>query len=218
MRRHGLGLAFGIDRPERFNAYHVADQAVCRLAEQDRPWLRELLQTSRQIGGVAHGRIVHTEVVADATDNNRARVQSHPDDRPLTVNGFAKAPLDAQSSEHSAARMVLVRDRRPEERHQPIAEELIDGPFVPVDLRESELKDPAEERVHGLGAQALGEGSRVGEVGKQYSEILSLTLKRALGDQDLVGQVFGSVGLGGGKTRLARGFKRDRRAALVAEP
>ncbi len=49
------------------------------LGDDNLIWCRLLLQTRRDISGVAHGRIVHAQIVPDRTDHDHAGVETHPD-------------------------------------------------------------------------------------------------------------------------------------------
>ena len=116
--------------------------------------------------------------------------------------------------------MVLVGERRAEERHDPIAHHLIDRPLVAVDG----LHHPFEHRIEDL-PRLLG--IAVGEelhgalqVGKQHGDLLALALEGALGREDLLDEVLGGVALGRGEAgrrgRLRRSG-RKRRPATIAK-
>jgi hypothetical protein len=47
--------------------------------------------------------------------------------------------------------VILVRDRCAEQRHQPVAEELVDCSLVAVDLGQHQLEGPVHELVNILG-------------------------------------------------------------------
>ena len=112
--------------------------------------------------------------------------------------------------------MVLVGDRRAEERHEAIAEELIDGALVAVDLGEAQGEEPVQEGVHRLRAQTLGQRRGVGDVAEEHGHLLALPLDRAPQGEDLVSEVLRSVGLWARELRRRCGLA-ERRSALPTE-
>src|SRR5215467_1694118 len=80
------------------------------------------------------------------------------------------------------------------------------------------LEDGIQQLPRLLGVPVGEELHRALEVGEEHRDLLALAFEGRLGGQDPLSEVLGRVRLGGGETRLARGFKCDRRAALVAEP
>ncbi len=70
--------------------------------------------------------------------------------------------------------MVLVGDRRPEQRHDPVAGELVDGALVPVDAVCEELEQTVHHLTPLLGVDPLGELHRPGDVGEQDRRVLAL--------------------------------------------
>ena len=115
-----------------------------------------LLQTRRHIGGVAHGRIVHAQVVPNRTDHDHAGVKTHPDGEfsPLgliltTIVGMELAS-EFQGGEYSAPSVVLMGNRRPEECHEAVPQELINGAFIAMDGAQRQLKKLVQDAMHGL--------------------------------------------------------------------
>ena len=72
---------------------------------------------------------------------------ARPDSRPV--------PPDAERRVHRALRVVLVGDGRAEQRHDPVAEELVDGALVAVHLGEHQLEGAGHQAVDVLGIEAL---------------------------------------------------------------
>jgi hypothetical protein len=77
-------------------------------------------------------RIVHAQVVSDLPDDHLARVEAHPDreaDPALALELLHVPPqflLQVQRRVTGTLRMILVRDRRAEQRHDPVAGVLVD--------------------------------------------------------------------------------------------
>ena len=91
--------------------------------------------------------------------------------------------------------MVLVGDRRAEERHDAVAHHLVDGALVAVDGLHHPLEDGVEE-LAGLLGIAVGEQlHRALEVGEEDGDLLALALEGALGGEDLLGEVLRGVAL-----------------------
>jgi hypothetical protein len=134
-RTHRRRFALHLDGTEVLDADEVAHQPPGRFAQQDRAGCAGLLETRGEVGGVADGGVVHSQVVADRADDHVARVEPH------TKTQRALAPADRAPDggrrEDRALGMVLVGNRRAEERHEAIAKELIDRALVAVDFGEA---------------------------------------------------------------------------------
>jgi hypothetical protein len=85
--------------------------------------------------------------------------------------------------------------RRAEQRHDPVAHDLVDRALVAVDG----LHHPLEHRVQELGGLL---GVPVGqqlhrplEVGEEEGDLLALAFEGALGSEDLLGEMFRGVGV-----------------------
>jgi hypothetical protein len=97
-------------------------------------------------------RIVHAQIVADAADHDLtgvdtdARRQAHSG-RPPQLVGVA-LEFDAQMQRRVAGPLgvILVRDRRTEERHDAVAGELIDEALEALDA----IGEDREEALHDL--------------------------------------------------------------------
>ena len=100
---------------------------------------------------------------------------------------------------HGPARVVLVGDGGAEERHDAVAEELVDRALVAVHLGQHEVEGAAHEPVHLLGVEALGQRGEPRDVHEEHGHLLALALERAARREDLLGQVLGRVGLGRGE-------------------
>ena len=145
-------------------APHVSfDEPVGGSGEDDRARFGLRLHARRQIGGVSDGRVVHAQVVADPADHHRPRVEAHSQaelQSLLAPQLFAESTdglPDGQSGLHGPQRVFLDGYRRPEERHQPIAQELVDRSLVTMDGLGHERQRLIHELVHRLRTQALGQ-------------------------------------------------------------
>jgi len=131
--------------------------------EQRLARLRERLHALGETDRLALGGVVHAQVVADASDDDLARVESH-------AHGEVEPVLDAQrvgvglqglgEMERRVAgpvRVILVGDRRAEERHDAVARVLIDGALEAVHALGENLEEAIEHAVPLFGVELLGE-------------------------------------------------------------
>jgi len=92
--------------------------------------------------------------------------------------------------------VVLVRDRRAEQRHDPVAGVLIHRALEAVDAVGEDLEEAIHDAMPFLRINLLGQLHRAFHIGEQHGHLLALAFERGLGLEDLVGEVAGSVGAG----------------------
>ena len=110
--------------------------------------------------------------------------------------------LHAERRAHRALGVVLVRDRRAEQRHHVVADVLVHGAAVALDLLPEPPQRAVHERLHGLGVEALGHGRVAGQIGEQHGHAAAL-LRQG--------------GLDGSRARRRAGGHVQRAAAARAE-
>ena len=212
--RHRGGHAFDLERRDRLQVHLVLHQSTGGLADEDHPRRGALLEAGGQVRGVAHGRVVHAQVVADTADHHQPRVQPHahrqvlPRRQPEVGVALAQTVLEPQGRQHCPPGVILIGNGGAKQRHEAVAEELIDGALVPVYRVEAALEEAVEQRMHGLGSQALGQGGRVGNVAEEHRHRLALPFQGAARGEDLLGEMF--RGVGERRTVLAAGKGRCR--------
>ncbi len=173
--------------------------------------------------GLADGRVVHVQVAADRAHNDLSRVEADTDldFQPVRPPRVVRVPLQRvlhpQRRVTRPHRMLLVRERRAEERHDSIAHHLVDGTLVPVDGLHHQLEDRVENLARLLRIPVGQQLHRALEVGEEDGDLLALALKRGLGGEDLLGQMLWRVGLRRDEARRRAGGAH-RRGALEAEP
>jgi hypothetical protein len=226
---HALQL---VDSQRLPNALHVELSEIAELEETLGPpsgLLRQvdpirggdLLHSGRKAHRVALSRVIHAEVVADLPDHDFAGVEAHPHGEVQTPEpqlvGVAPQLL-AQPKRRVAGplRVVLVSDRRPKERHDPVAGVLVDGALEAVHAVRQDLEEAVEDAVPLLGVDLLGQLQRALDVGKQDGHLLALALQGGLALEDPVGEVFGGVVAGDAVGRRP-GRGGQCRPALAAE-
>jgi len=163
---------------------------------------------------LADGRVVHVEIAANGADDDLARVEPDPD---LHVHAVRAARvlrvtrhqvLHPQGRVARSHRVILMGERRAEERHDPVAHDLIDGALVAVDRLHHPLEYRIEDLPRVLGI-ALGEQlHRAFQVGEEHRDLLALALEGGLRREDLLGKVLGRVGRR--RLELRRYRRRDR--------
>jgi hypothetical protein len=172
------------------------------LAHEDLAGLRKREQPRRQVRGIPDRGVVHAEVVADLADDHGARVEPHAHlelDASLGAQVVAvrgERPLEAEGRVDRAQRVVLMGDGRAEQRHEPVAEELIDGTLVAVNLAEHQLEGTVHESVDVLGIEPFGQRGEAGDVDEEHGDEFALTFERGPRGEDLLSQVLRGVGVG----------------------
>ena len=188
-----------------------------------------LLESRRHVGRIADRRVVHPEVIADATHDDRTRVEADPHlEGPLEPWGqFAAqvtdSALDREGGVRGAPGRVLVRDGRPEQGHDAVAGVLVDRALEPMHLARDRSETPINDRVDLLGIARLGEGAEARQVGEQHRHLTPLALERGPGLEDLVREVLRRVvdlGAGSGlrHRRRAGRLGNELMSTLVAKP
>ena len=177
------------------------------------------MRAARPDGGTLCG-VVHAQIVADLADHDVAGVDSDPYvevEAALAAQlarVLAKRLLEVQGRVAGALGVVLVRDRRPEQRHDPVAGVLIDGPLEAVHAVGEDLEEAVEDAVPLLRVDPLRQLHRALHVGEQHRDPLALPLEYRARLEDLLDEVLRRVGA---RVARRRGIG-DRLAAARAEP
>src|SRR5262249_34885173 len=90
---------------------------------------------------------------------------------------------ECQGGEDSAPRVVLMGNRRSEERHEAIPQELIDGAFIVMDGPQHQLKKLVQDGMHSLWPKLLRQARAIREVTEEHGDLLALPLQRCMGCQ-----------------------------------
>ena len=97
--------------------------------------------------------------------------------------------------------MILVGQRRAEEGHDAVAHDLVDGALVVMDRLHHAFEHGIEEFPRLLGVAVRQQLHGALQVGEEHRDLLALAFQRRLGGEDLLGEVLGGVGVGGGELR-----------------
>ena len=219
--------AYGLTHPLHLELAEVLEREVSphqggrRRREVARIGRGERLHALRKADGVPLRSVVHAQVVADRADDDLTRVQAHARreaDAVLTLHvGGVTRDLVAQLEHRIAGplRVILVRNRRAEQRHDPIACVLVDRPLEEVHALGQDLEEAVENAVPLLGVELVRQLHRALHVGEQHRHLLALALQGGLRLEDLVGEVLRGV-----RARVARRRLRgcQRMSTSIAEP
>ena len=174
------------------------------------------------MSGLADGGVVHSQIAPDAADQDVAGVEPGADlhlDTLAAPQLFRVAPdgvLHAQRRVAGAHRMILVRQRRAEERHDAVTHHLIHRALVSMDGVHHPLEDWIEELAGVLGV-SLGEQLHGAfQIGEEHGHLLALAFERRPRRQDALGEMPGRMDARAARVRGAVvGY--EARAAPVAE-
>jgi hypothetical protein len=89
--------------------------------------------------------------------------------------------------------MILVGERRAEERHDPVAHDLIHRTLVAMDSLHHVLEYGIEDLPGLLGVAVGQQFHRAFQVSEEHGDLLALAFQGRLGRQDLLGQMFGRI-------------------------
>jgi hypothetical protein len=155
-------------------------------AEKNAARLSEQLHPGGEMGGLADRGVVHVQVAADGPHHDLAGVQADPDldADPVRAPGLVGiAPhrlLHAEGGVAGSHGMVLVSQRRAEERHDSVAHDLVDGALVAMHRLHHVLENGIKQLARLLGIAVGEELHRSLEVREEDRDLLALALKGAL--------------------------------------
>ena len=98
-------------------------------------------------------------------------------DPDLELALLSRPVADGKRRANGALRIVLVRQRRPEERHHGVADELLDRAAVALELGTQALVVRAEDRLDVLGVERFGARGETDEVGEEHGHDLALAAR-----------------------------------------
>ena len=196
---HGVGEPLHRHGAERLHLDVALGQRQRLGRDHDRAGIGELLHPRGQVRRLADGRVVHVEIAADGAHDDLPGVQPDADldhgrvRASHLVRVLLHALLHPERRVAGPHRVVLVGERRAEERHDPVAHHLVDRALVAVDRLHHALEHGVEELARLLGIAVGEQLHRALQVGEEDRDLLALALQRRLGDQDLFREVLGGV-------------------------
>ena len=123
-----------------------------------------------------------SEVKADGV-----RTGIHPETGMLA---FVGAEPSAPIGVAGAVGVILVRDRRAEERHDAVAGELVDEAFEALYAFGEDREEAGHNARERFGVEALRQLHRTLHIGEEDGDLLALPLHRRLRLADFVGEVY----------------------------
>jgi hypothetical protein len=150
--------------------------------------------------GLAHGRVVHVQIVANGPHYHLARVQAHPDldfDPVRAADLGTVAPervLHGQGGVTGPDGVVFMGDGSAEQGHDAIPQHLIDRALIAMHGVHHALQHRIEQLPGFLGVAVGQQFHGALQVGKQHGDLLALAFEDSTGSEDLFGQVWWRVG------------------------
>ncbi len=161
--------------------------------------------------------VVHAEIAPDRAHDHLAGIEADADldlDAVVPANlgrVAADGLLHGERGVAGADGVILVSQRRAEQRHDAIAHDLVDGALVTVHRLHHAVEDGVQQLAR-LFRVAVGEQLEGAfHVGEEHRDLLALPLERMARGEDLLGQVAGRVAVG---RRERRRCGRRRRTGL----
>ena len=182
-----LRLALQRERANRLPPEGLARRPVRGLAGQDTTGRRRRFEPGGQVDRVPQRRVLDRGAFAHASGQDETAV--HPDPHPelgaesalhvLRVAG--EVLLDRQRGMDGPDGVVLFSQRRPEERHHPVARERIDPAPVTLHLPGEQSEAPVHHLVDDLRIEPLRQRSETDDIGKQDGDRSALPPRRRRG-------------------------------------
>ena len=149
-------------------ADRVGAEHARRVADEHPAFGRQPLQPRGDVDDVTHRRVVGAR---ERADENLTRVDPDPQldvgDGRLLGDEPPQRRVHLESGAHRAFGVVLVRDRRAEQRHDRVTEHLVDPPAEALDIGHQAFERGVDESFDLFRVTELGEGRESHHVGEQ---------------------------------------------------
>ena len=138
-------------------------------------------------GGVDHVARGHRLALARSRADGDERLAAvDPDAHPQALALVARPGADGEGRPDRSLGVVLVGDRRAEQRHHGIADELLDRAPEAFELRTKAVVIRRQQRTHVLRVEPFGPGREAGKIGEQDGDdfpFLAPGPERSVGDR-----------------------------------
>jgi hypothetical protein len=191
---HRLGEAPHRHGAERLHLDVALDQRQRLGRDHDRAGIGDLLHPRGQVRSLSHRGVVHVEIAADGAHDDLPGVQPDTDLDHGRVRASYVFRVLLHAFLHPDRRIagphgvVLMGERRAEQRHDPVAHHLVDRALIAVDG----LHHPFEHRIEefaGLLGIAISEQLHGAlEVGEEHGHLLALAFERGFRVDDPLGE------------------------------
>ena len=170
-----LALPLRLDR-DRSRRYSIACSVARYVVSSDEDPVAGSggLQASRSVDDVARG---HALARLWPGVQRHERLAGRDPDPHLELAFLVRPVADRERRAHGALRIVLVRERRAEERHDRVADELLDRASEALQLRAQPLVVRPQDRLDVLGIERLGARGEADEVGEEHRHDLALAAR-----------------------------------------
>ncbi|HET9669827.1 MAG TPA: hypothetical protein VFQ93_09485 [Casimicrobiaceae bacterium] len=148
-----LGLALEANRRHRIEAEHRSSEAIRDGADENFAWLRKVLQACGDVDGVADHRVLLVTIGTESAceDTSRRDAEMHVQCDTVSVAKRFQCLHHVECGAQRPLGVVLVRDRRAEEPHDRVADELVDDSSVRLDDRHQSVEAAVDEAAHPFG-------------------------------------------------------------------
>ena len=85
--------------------------------------------------------------------------------------------------------MVFVSYRHTKQCHKAIAQELVDGTLIAMDIIQCQLNETVQEGVHVFGIDAFRDGGRIGEIAEEHCDLFAFAFEDASGRQNFFSEM-----------------------------
>jgi hypothetical protein len=149
-----------------------------------------------------NSRVIHMQIVADRPDHDFTRIEPHPDldlDLVCLADLVGVRPDRLLHGQGRIARpdgMIFMGNGCPEQGHDPIAHDLVHGPFIAMDGCHQAFQHRIEELAGLLRITVSQDFHGAFEVGKEHRHLLALTFQGTTGGEDFLGEIGRGVGEG----------------------
>jgi hypothetical protein len=188
LHRHGA---------KRFHRDVALGQSQRPGRDHDRTGIGDLLHPRGQVRRLADRGVVHVQIASDGTHDDLTGVESDSDLNVHAVSVTRVISVSLHRLLHPQRRIarphgvILVRERRAKQRHDPIAHHLVDRALVAVDGLHHPLENGVEDLARLLGITIGEQFHRALEVGEEHGDLLALALQGALRGEDLSARCVG---------------------------
>ena len=165
---HGLGLALQLEDPAALVRDHVVGRSHRRLAHEDGAGVRDRLDAG---GGIDQVPGDHPLTLGVERDRRLAGQDAGAGAEVRRADLLSERSHDGrelEGSPHGTFGIVLVRDRRPPDGHDRIADELLHDAAVAADDLATRVEIARQEISHLFGIARFREGREPHEVGEQH--------------------------------------------------